>query len=86
MIVIWILGIATVLVAVLVVLHLGASWMEARGWIYYRRRPPTGAAALAALQVSEIFKPELEYVIEEHTSGSLRTTDDEIGLGDLPGR
>lgn len=81
MIVFWILAAAALLVA----FHRIGLWMEARGWIYYRRRPPTGASALAALQISEIFKPELEYVIEEHTAGDLRATDDEMDLATAPG-
>lgn len=69
----------------LYMLHRMALAMEARGWIYYREKhPPAGSGAVSAMRMMEAFKPELEYVIEEATTGDLRTVDDETGKIDMP--
>lgn len=68
------------LLAVVYTLHRLALAAEARGWIYYRdSHPPAGAGSLGAMRVAELFKPELEYVIEETVAGDLRVVDDENG-------
>jgi hypothetical protein len=64
--------------AVVYLLHLLATWMESRGWIYYRRRrPPMGAAAAAMLEFETIYNPPAEHVIEFHKEIGLpsQTTD-----------
>jgi hypothetical protein len=46
-------------------LHLLLTWMESRGWVYYRtHRPPMGAAAGAMLEFESIYNPPAEHVIE----------------------
>lgn len=51
----------------LVALHLLASWAEARGWIYYRRRRRGGSGALgnALLEVQAMLEPSTRHVVEE---------------------
>jgi len=52
--------------------HRLLSWMDDRGWIYYRRRRGTSAAlGNAMLQVQTFYQPSVEEVLEarleEHT-------------------
>ena len=59
--------------------HLLLRWAESRGHVYYlekpsRRPPPIGLLA-------QIYKPEMEYVIEEESSQHVRGEDDESGRG-----
>jgi hypothetical protein len=45
--------------------HRALSWMDDRGWIYYRRRRGTSAAlGNALLQVQTIYQPAVEEVLE----------------------
>ncbi len=72
-------------VAVVIVLHRVALQMAEKGWIYYGpHQAPPGSGSLAAMQMMEVFKPELRHTIEEHVVGDLRTFDDELGELDLP--
>lgn len=60
--------------------HRLALWAESRGWIYYRtKRMPPGTAGMAAMQVSELFEPEIEHVLEEMTSEAVRADENESG-------
>lgn len=46
-------------------LHRLALWMEARGWIYYVKRKPSGTAiGSAVLEVQKIVQPEKRHVLE----------------------
>lgn len=45
--------------------HRLLSWMDDRGWIYYRRRRGTSAAlGNAMLQVQTFYQPSVEQVLE----------------------
>lgn len=50
--------------AVLVVAHLLLTWAEHRGWVYYRRSPRHGGSAYHFMQMSAIFDPKFQQVIE----------------------
>lgn len=54
--------------AILGAVHLLMSWMENRGWVYYRRpgkRPLGVAAQNALLHFEAMVNPAAEHVIEE---------------------
>lgn len=58
----WITG--AVVVGLLVVDRV-LLWAESRGWIYYRRNKPRGGAAVYHfLEMSSIFSPSMQEVIE----------------------
>jgi hypothetical protein len=60
----WIRIIVILAVAIFLI-HLLLTWLEGRGWIYYRtHRPPMGAAAGAMLEFESIYNPPAEHVIE----------------------
>jgi hypothetical protein len=72
----WI-GIAIVLAAY--GLHRLASWAEARGWIYYRkRRGSSGTLGDAFLEVQTMFDPSKKIVLEERRR-EVREEDDAGG-------
>lgn len=75
--VLWVLG----LVVVLFVLDRLALWAESRGWIYWRRSPPSGSAAGNALMsVAGIFEPGKQHAVEEQQRAEVagdRDEDDE---------
>ena len=54
---------------VLYLLHLGLTYAEGRGWVFYRMRPPrirfTGL-------LEELVEPRVEYLIEEQSSEAIR--------------
>lgn len=49
-------------------LHRLATWMEDRGWIYYRKHKPTTSAASVFVAMQQCLEPQVEHV---------RTIDDE---------
>lgn len=50
---------------VLYVLHRVAMWMEAQGWMYYRKkRGSSGALGTAFLEVQAMFEPGKRHVLE----------------------
>ena len=57
------LGLAAFVLA-LFLLHRLASWMEARGWIYYRRGHGRSAAGNALLQAQAFLEPDRQHVLE----------------------
>lgn len=67
---------------VLVAIHFVLSWMESHNWIYYRRRPRHGGAQYHLLQMSSVFDPRFQQVVEIMVADERR--DDESGgpLGD----
>lgn len=74
-----VLTVVALVVVVLAVRRL-LVWAAGRGWIYYGEdRPPRGAGGMALMEWSTIFKPEVEYVIEEQRSGDLRLVHAETG-------
>ena len=57
-------------------LHRVALWAEDRGWIFYKhKRGP--APWLGTLE--SIYKPEVEYVVEEESARRIRADQDESG-------
>lgn len=56
-----------VLIAVAVVAALDrlASWAESRGWIYWRRRKPTGGGGTALGDLLLLFQPTRQHLVEE---------------------
>lgn len=57
----WLAGAGLLLYA----LHRGALWMEARGWVYYRKkRGASGALGSAFLEVQSMFDPSKRHVLE----------------------
>lgn len=67
---------AVTLAAVLFGLHNLALWAEDRGWIYYRNRKGP-APWLGTLE--QIYKPEVEFVIEEASAREIRADQDASG-------
>jgi hypothetical protein len=60
-----VLVLLVVVVLVLAALHRLALWMEARGWIYYRRRRPSSSAVgNAFLEVQSLLEPGQRLVLE----------------------
>jgi hypothetical protein len=58
----WVLAGAGVLYG----LHRLSSWMEDRGWIYYRKkRGSSGTLGSAFLEVQSMLEPGKRYVLEE---------------------
>ena len=45
-------------------LHRLLSWMDGRGWIYYRRRGTSAALGNALLQVQTFYQPSVQEVLE----------------------
>lgn len=60
---IWWLGTRIVAIAVAVyLLHRLALWLEARGYIYYRNKQPTGSGMTnAALDFERLIRPSVEH-------------------------
>lgn len=75
-IVIWVVASAAVL-AGLYGLHRAALRAEHCGWIYYRNKRGRPAPWLGTLEA--IYKPEVEYVIEEESASQIRAEQDESG-------
>ena len=67
-----------VVLALLLVLHVFALLAERRGWIYYRTRPPR-VGTLGLLEA--LVEPEVEHMVEEQSSESLRADPSEWGDG-----
>lgn len=63
--------------------HRILSWMDDRGWIYYRRRRGTSAAlGNALLQVQTFYQPAVHEVLEAR----LEEPTEEADSGDPPSR
>jgi hypothetical protein len=71
------------LLAVLLLIHVLASFLESRGWIYYRKSGPRGYGSALATAMSEfeaLIDPGAQHQIEErrHQGGTrLVTTNSE---------
>lgn len=73
-------AIAIGLILVVYGFHRLLMWAEGRGLVYYRKKPERRAPPLGFL--AQIYKPEMEYVVEEESSEYVRGEDDESGRGD----
>jgi len=56
---------------------LARPWLEKRGYLFPKDRQ--GSVSHAALAVGAIFKPEMEYVIEQEKAAEVARVDDESG-------
>ena len=57
---------AAILIAIgLSLLHWLMSWMERRGWIYYRRHKPRGTMRRVFSGFDEFLRPEIRHVQED---------------------
>lgn len=80
----WIGGI----LGVLFLLHLLASWLEKKGWIYYRREGGKGASAAMSNALAEfeaVLNPAAEHRIVEEQSQAILRSEIGQGLGDEEG-
>ncbi len=69
----WLAGVAVAVLG----LHLGALWMERRGWIYYKHtRAGTSSASNAFMQVQAMFEPGAQHVVEERRANQVRAAED----------
>jgi hypothetical protein len=73
-----VLGIVSVLAIAAGVVHLLLSWMERRGWIWYRTTNRPRPSSLGLLE--EIYQPSVEHVIEQQVSED--TEADQAALGE----
>ena len=72
----------TIVLGLLVVgygFHRLLLWAERRGYIYYLDKSKRSAPPLGLL--AQIYKPEMEYVVEEESSQHVRGEHDESGRG-----
>lgn len=64
--------------------HRLATWMERRGWIYYRSKGKgggSGAGAMAAMEIFSMLEPDIEHTVEEMRSEAARREQEESGEG-----
>jgi hypothetical protein len=59
-------GIVVVLAVAAGVVHLLLTWMERRGWIWYRTTDRPRPSSLGLIE--EIYQPSVEHVIEQQIS------------------
>ena len=61
------ISILALVVAALLALDRLAVWMERRGWIYWRKRPPAGGGMSAGVltEFQKIVDPQVRHVIED---------------------
>jgi hypothetical protein len=62
--------------------HLVLSWMERRGWVYYRTKDRPRPSSLGL--VAEIFQPSIEHVTEETAGEQSRADQAESGETEDP--
>jgi hypothetical protein len=77
-----ILAVLIVLTVAAVFVHLVLSWMERRGWVYYRTKERPRPSSLGLIE--EIYQPSVEHVIEEQTGEEARADQAESGDGEDP--
>jgi hypothetical protein len=71
-------GIVVVLAVAAGVVHLLLTWMERRGWIWYRTKDRPRPSSLGLIE--EIYQPSVEHVIEQQVSED--TEADQAGQGE----
>ena len=72
-----VLSVVVVLAVAATVVHLLLTWMERRGWIWYRTKNRPRPSSLGLLE--EIYQPSMEYLIEERSSERARGSQDDSG-------
>lgn len=58
-----VLGLLGIAAALFLLDRLGL-WMERRGWIFYRKRKPSGLAPAAFLELQKMVEPTARHVLE----------------------
>jgi len=48
-------------------------WLEARGWLYYRKKQPTSSPISALVALQKIVEPQVEQVIMGKEDAGVRT-------------
>lgn len=76
------LAVVVVLVIAAVVVHLVLTWMERRGWIWYRTKDRPRPSSLGLIE--EIYQPSIEHVVEQQVSED--TEADQAALGESEDR
>lgn len=61
-----VVSIVVVLAIAAGVVHLLLTWMERRGWIWYRTKDRPRPSSLGLLE--EIYQPSMEHVVEQQVS------------------
>ncbi len=64
--------------------HLLLTWMERRGWIYYRNPDRPRPSTLGLLE--EIYQPSIEHVVDEMTSEAIEADQAVSGDPEEPGK
>ncbi|TDP92425.1 hypothetical protein EDF62_1632 [Leucobacter luti] len=70
----WWLTLLVVIVGVVVVDRV-LLWFEVRGWIFYRKRKPTGGGSAALGVAAELFQPSQHSAVQELQEQSRRMED-----------
>ena len=63
-------------IAALYGLHRLCLRLEDRGYIYYRRKRPTGSSAGCLLELQQALEPQTKHVIQVKDEKHLRSSDD----------
>jgi hypothetical protein len=59
----YIFATVTVVIAIFLIDRTGL-WLESKGWLYYRKRKPSGGAGNALQELSAVFRPSARYSLE----------------------
>lgn len=70
----------------LLVLDQVALWAERRGWIYWRKKKPSGGSAVVLGPVFDLFQPSHVHVVEEQQRQEIEADQAEGGEPRSPGR
>lgn len=76
-------GLIVILAIAAGTVHLVLSWVEQRGWVYYRTKDRPRPSSLGL--VEEIYQPSIEHVTEEKSGEQSRADQAESGDGEEPG-
>lgn len=83
----WLLLLLIIIGAIVMLIALDRMllWMEAREWIYWRKRKPKGGGGIAAglTAMHQLVEPDVQHVIEDREQ---RRTADTSEQGAPPGR
>jgi hypothetical protein len=63
--------------------HRAALWAEAKGWVYYQKKPRFRGSTLGFLE--EIYNPSMHHVVEERDSERGSASQEESGDDPEPG-
>lgn len=79
-----ILGVVLTLVVAAYTAHRVLTWMNKKGWVYYRNpeRPPPKSLGI----LEELYQPSIAHVIDEETREASEADQIESGEPESPGR